>query len=153
MSWFFQYCILLLLCIFFFVVVVFSLNDLIGEAQFLVTQKFLLCPTNKDRNKSFEHKHIKVKNPNFLETNQSRLFTSVAKDCTFSTLTALPCCLVNFFFYFKVPVSSSFSPFMCLYIIVWKLWKDKGCHITSNEGTKRVKDLLRENEYLLTQLH
>ena len=52
----------------------FSLNNLIGEAQLLVTQKFLLCPTNKDRNKSFEHKHNKVKNPNLLETNQLAIY-------------------------------------------------------------------------------
>ena len=52
----------------------FSLNNLIGEAQLLVTQKFMLCPINEARNKSFEHKHNKVENPNLLETNQLAIY-------------------------------------------------------------------------------
>ena len=52
----------------------FSLNNLIGEAQLLVTQKFMLCPIKEARNKSFEHKHNKVENPNLLETNQLAIY-------------------------------------------------------------------------------
>ena len=52
----------------------FSLNNLIGEAQLLVTQKFMLCPINEARNKFFEHKHNKVENPNLLETNQLAIY-------------------------------------------------------------------------------